>query len=265
MPAVHNGEVRIHYELTGTGNDEVLMFGNSLGSNLHMWDKVISRLQATHRILRYDMRGHGASSVPAAPYTLDQLGRDVLFLLDHLKIDRVNFCGLSLGGLVAMWLGIHAPQRVNRIVLANTGARIGTDEMWDARIAAVTRDGIESLAAVNLERWFTAEYRAQHGAEMTMIRNMIAATSPKGYVACCGVLREADLRSAVSSIKAPCLVITGKHDPATPPSDGRALLAALPHPNYVELDSSHLSAWERSEEFATAVLDFLDTGGSRNG
>ncbi len=264
MPAIENGELRIQYELSGHEN-EVLMFGNSLGSNLRMWDKIVPRLQAAHRILRYDMRGHGASSVPAAPCTLDQLGHDALLLLDRLKIDRVNFCGLSLGGMVAMWLGIHAPQRVNRIVLANTAARIGTEEMWDARIAAVARNGMEALAPAMLERWFTPQYREQHRDEMKIIRDMVACTDPKGYIACCGALREADLRSAISSIKAPCLVITGKHDPATPPSDGRALLSALPNANYVELDSSHLSAWERSEEFATAVLAFLDRGGRGHG
>ena len=265
MPTVENGEVRIHYELSGNENDELLMFGNSLGSNLHMWDKVLPQLQANHRILRYDMRGHGASSVPPAPYTLDQLGRDALLLLDHLHIDRLNFCGLSMGGMVAMWLGIHESHRINRMILANTAACIGTHEMWDARIAAVTRDGMQPLSVASMDRWFTPQYREQHGDEMTFIRDMIASTDPKGYLACCGVLREADLRSAISAIQAPCLVITGKHDPATPPSDGRALVAALPHTNYLELDSSHLSAWERPEEFSAAVIAFLDKGGRGHG
>jgi 3-oxoadipate enol-lactonase len=265
MPTIENGEVRIHYELSGNEDGELLMFGNSLGSNLRMWDKVIPQLEAKHRILRYDMRGHGASSIPPAPYTLDQLGRDALLLLDYLHIDRLNFCGLSLGGMVAMWLGIHAPQRVNRLILANTAARIGSHEMWDARIAAVTRDGMQALSVLTLDRWFTPQYREQHGNEMIFIRDMIASTDPKGYLACCGVLREADLRSAIPVIQAPCLVITGKHDPATPPSEGRALIAALPHAKYLELDSSHLSAWERADEFAGAVIAFLDKGGRGHG
>lgn len=265
MPTVENDEVRIHYELSGNEDGELLMFGNSLGSNLHMWDKVLPQLQANHRILRYDMRGHGASSVPPAPYALDQLGRDALLLLDRLHIDRLNFCGLSMGGMVAMWLGIHESHRINRMILANTAACIGTHEMWDARIAAVTRDGMQPLSVASMDRWFTPQYREQHGDEMTFIRDMIAATDPKGYLACCGVLREADLRSAISAIQAPCLVITGKHDPATPPSDGRALVAALPHANYLELDSSHLSAWERADDFGSAVIAFLDKGGRGHG
>ncbi len=151
------------------------------------------------------------------------------------------------------------------MILANTGARIGTYEMWDARIAAVMRDGMQPLSVATLDRWFTAEYREQHGDEMIFIREMIANTDPKGYLACCGVLRAADLRSANPVIQAPCLVITGKHDPATPPSDGRVLVAALPQAHYLELDSSHLSAWERAEEFAAAVIAFLDKGGRGNG
>jgi len=265
MPAAENGEVRIHYELCGAANDLVLLLGNSLGSNLHMWDKVLPQLEKTHRILRYDMRGHGASSVPGPPYSLDQLGRDVLMLLDDLGMDRVDFCGLSLGGQVALWLAIHAPQRVRRLVLANTAARIGTAEMWDRRVAAVRGAGMDSLAAVTLERWFTPEYREQHPEEMATFRQMIASTDANGYSACCGVLRDADLRTEISAIGVPSLVITGKHDPATPAADGRALHAGLCDSRYVELDASHLSAWERADEFAAAVHAFLDGGEPSHG
>ena len=264
MPTTNNGEVRINYELSGSGT-ELLVLSNSLGSSLRMWDKVVPAFEPHHRVLRYDTRGHGATSVPAPPYTLDQLGRDVLFLLDHLGADRVDFCGLSLGGLIGQWLGIHSPHRLQRLVLANTGARIGTHEMWDQRIATATGPGMDALAPAIVERWFTLYYRTQHPEDMKIIHQMIVSIHPDGYAACCGVLRDADLRSEIASIQLPCLVIAGTHDPATPASDGRALAAALPASQYIELDSSHFSAWERADEFAHAVLAFLSGGELRNG
>jgi 3-oxoadipate enol-lactonase len=265
MPTVNHGDVRLHYELNGPENGEFLVLANSLGSNLHMWDKVLPAFENAHRVLRFDTRGHGESSAPAGPYTLDQLGQDALFLLDHLHVDRVAFCGLSLGGLVAQWLGIRAPQRVHHLVMANTGARIGTTEMWNERIALVEKNGLEDLASATLGRWFTSSYRERHAEEMKTIRQMIASTDPGGYSACCGVLREADLRPHIGSVQAPCLVIAGTHDPATPPSGSQALCSGLRQSHYVELDASHLSAWERADEFARAVLAFLHTGGRRDG
>jgi len=259
MPKVESGDVRLRYELSGKPDGEILVFSNSLGSNLHMWDKVFPCFEESYRVLRYDTRGHGESSVPPGPYTIAQLGSDLLFLLDQLGIERVNLCGLSLGGMVAMWMGIHAPRRVGRLILANTGARIGTPQMWDERLAAVQQSGMASLALTGLQRWFTPAYREKHPQEMEMIRSMIAATDAQGYAWCCGVLRDSDLSGEIGAIEAPCLVITGSHDLATPPSDGRALHSALRNSSYVELDASHLSAWERAEEFANTVLPFLDT------
>ena len=257
MPTAENGQVRLHYETSGIASGEVLVFSNSLGSSLQMWDKVLPRFESIYRVVRYDTRGHGGSSVPPGPYTIEQLGHDLLFLLDHLGIGRVNFCGLSLGGMLGMWVGIHAPQRVHRLVLANTGAHILTPEIWDQRIATVQESGMAPLATASLERWFTPSYRSEHPADMETIRNMIAATDPAGYMACCGVLRNTDLRADMGAIAVPVLVITGTHDPATPPSNGRALHAAVLNSKYVELDASHLSAWERADEFADAAVGFL--------
>ena len=265
MPAAETREVRLHYELSGNEQGELLVLGNSLGSNLHMWDKVVPIFESTFRVLRFDTRGHGKSGAPPGPYTLEQLGRDVLFLLDSLQIDRVHFCGLSLGGMVAMWLGIHAPERVRRLVMANTGARIGTREIWDHRIATVQRTGMGELAEATLPRWFTPVYRENHTEEMESIRRMIAATSPVGYLACCGVLRDSDLRARICEIAVPCLVITGKHDPATPPEDGLALTKRLRSSNYSELDASHLSAWERATQFGSEVVAFLQRAEVSNG
>jgi 3-oxoadipate enol-lactonase len=260
MPNLENGEARLHYEVSGCATGELLLLSNSLGSNLHMWDKVLPDFNDRLKVLRYDTRGHGQSSIPREPCTVQQLGCDVLLLLDHLAIERVSFCGLSLGGIVGMWMGIHAPERVSRLVLANTAARIGTTEMWEQRLATVEDAGMASLADATLTRWFTPTYREGHTDEMAKIREMIAATDPCGYSACCAALRDADLRNEVEAIVCPCLVVTGRYDPATPPADGAAVNARLRNSRYVELEASHLSAWERAEDFAQAVLGFLDAG-----
>ncbi len=265
MPEVEDRDVQLYYELSGTRGGRVLMFSNSLGSNLHMWDKVVPRFEANCHVLRYDMRGHGKTSVPAGPYTIDQLGGDVLFLLDRLGIERVDLCGLSVGGMIAMWIAIHAPERLGRLILANTAARIGTREGWEQRIATVETAGMASLAAASLERWFTRGYREEHPDEMGAMRDMIAAVDANGYKAGCAVLRDTDLRTEIPDISVSTLVITGKHDPATPPSDGLALHAALRDSKYVELDASHISAWERADEFAEAVHSFLINGERTDG
>lgn len=260
MPDLENGEARLHYEVSGRDTGELLLLSNSLASSLHMWNKVLPAFNDRFAVLRYDTRGHGESSVPPGPCSIEQLGQDVLLLLDHLAIERVNFCGLSLGGMIGMWLGIHAPERVSRLVLANTAARIGTAEMWEQRIATAHASGMASLADATLTRWFTPSYRENHPDEIAMIREMIAGTDPRGYSACCAALRDADLRIEVEAIPCPCLVVAGRYDPATPPADGAALNARLRNSRYVALESSHLSAWERAEEFAQAVLGFLDAG-----
>jgi 3-oxoadipate enol-lactonase len=262
MPTLETGDVRLHYERSGVENGPVLVLSNSLGSNLHMWDKVLPSLEKSFSILRYDTRGHGKSSVPSPPYSIEQLGSDLLLLMDDLSIDRAHLCGLSLGGLVSQWLGIHAPERFERLIFANTAARIGTRDGWEQRIAMVQSSGMDGLALQTVERWITLAYREQHPAEMETIRKMLAATNPAGYCGCCAALRDIDLRGEISAIEAPCMVITGTHDPATPPSDGRAIQSALRDSCYVEFDSAHLSAWEKAEEFAGAVLAFLRKPGA---
>jgi 3-oxoadipate enol-lactonase len=166
--------------------------------------------------------------------------------------------------MLGQWLAIHAPDRIGRMILANTAARIGTPQLWDQRIATVRGSGMGPLSETTLARWFTAEYREEHPDEMTFMQQMIASTDPIGYAACCGVLRDTDLRDAIASIQTPCLVIAGKHDPATPPADGRALVAGLRSAEYTELDASHMSAWEQENAFAQSALSFL-SGGTANG
>ncbi len=265
MPTSESDGARLRYAVSGNPRGSVLVLLNSLGSNMHMWDKLLPAFQSKYRVLRFDMRGHGESRVSTEPFAVEELGHDVLCLLDKVGARRASICGLSLGGLVAIWLGLHAPKRVDRLVFANTSARIGSPEMWEQRIAFVRNTGMSALAAATLERWFTPAYRARHPEEMDRICEMIAATNPAGYAACCAVLRDVDLRAEIAAVSAPSLVIAGAHDPATPPADGRALHAAIRNSSYVELNASHMSAWECAEEFAGAVLHHLAAGENANG
>ncbi len=265
MPTAELQEACLHYEMGGPPTGPVVVLVNSLGSDLHMWDKVLPYLDQHFRVLRYDARGHGLSTTPPTPYSIEQLGTDLLALLEKTSVETVHFCGLSLGGLVGLWLSIHAPQKIVSLVLANTGARIGTREGWDERIAAVQSHGLAPIAQSALGRWFTPGYRLEHPDEMNQICNMIERTSPEGYIGCCGVLRDTDLRSELSAIEIPCLVVTGSDDPATPPQDGHALHARLRNSTYLELQASHLSAWERSADFAGAILHFFQGKEHGNG
>jgi 3-oxoadipate enol-lactonase len=258
MPSADLNKVRLHYEVSGPATAEVLVLAHSLGANLHMWDKIVPALERKFRVLRYDSRGHGLSSVPPAPYTLAELAGDVAELLSYLDLERVHLCGLSLGGMVAMWLGIHEPERIGRLILANTGARIGTREGWDERVAGIRESGMQSLANATLGRRFTPRFQDDHPQEMETIRAMIKHTPEEGYIGSCAALRDGDLRAQVGAINARTLIVTGNADPATPPEDGRWLHAALSNSIYIELEAAHLSAWESPEKFQRAVIDFLN-------
>jgi 3-oxoadipate enol-lactonase len=256
MPFVEVGELRTHYALTGD-KEPVLVFSNSLGTDFSMWDPQVPELQSRFRILRYDTRGHGQSSVTPVDYTIEQLGRDVLGLLDSLHLDRVHFCGLSMGGMIGMWLGIHEPERLHRLVLSNTAARIGTKELWNARIATVRKDGMRSVAAAVIERWFTPEFRASFPEKVARAQRMLENSPPEGYAACCAAIRDMDQREAVAQIKTPTLVIYGGRDPVTPASEAHFLTEQIRGAVEVELAAAHLSNVEQPGAFTAAVSSFL--------
>jgi 3-oxoadipate enol-lactonase len=256
MPFVEIGELRTHYALAGD-KMPVLLFSNSLGTDLSMWDPQMLELQRRFRILRYDTRGHGQSSVTPGDYTIEQLGRDVLGLLDSLRLERVHFCGLSMGGMIGMWLGIHAPNRLDRLVLSNTAARIGTKEMWNARIATVRKDGMKSVAAAVIERWFTPEFRAASAEKVARAQRTLENSPQEGYAACCAAIRDMDQCKAVAQIKAPTLVIYGSSDPVTPASDAQFLTDRIRGAVKVELAAAHLSNVEQADAFTMAVSSFL--------
>jgi 3-oxoadipate enol-lactonase len=222
-----------------------------------MWAPQVSEVRKKLQVLRYDMRGHGQSSFTAGPYSIEQLGKDVIALLDALDLDRVNFCGLSMGGMIGMWLGANAPERLNRLVLCNTAAKIGTSEVWNARIEAVRKDGVKSVASAVIERWFSAAFREKAPAKVASTLKMLEESNPEGYAACCAAVRDFDFRKQLGRIRIPVLVIAGAHDPSTPPADGRFLAEQIPGARYAELDAAHLSNIEDQDRFNREVIAFL--------
>ena len=257
MPFAETNGARLNYRFDGPADAPVLVLSNSLGTNLSMWDPQIPALAARFRVLRYDTRGHGESAVTAGPYSITQLGRDVVGLLDGLGIERAHFCGLSMGGVIGMWLGVYAAERINRLVLCNTAAKIGTTEGWNTRIEMVRTKGMGAVAETQAQRWFTPAFTAKSQDVVASMRQMIANTSPDGYAANCGAIRDMDQRETISRIRARTLVIGGSHDPVIPAADVRYLADTIPDAKLVELDASHLSNVEAADAFTNALLKFL--------
>jgi len=257
MPFAEVNGARLHYRLDGPADAPVLVLSNSLGSNLSMWDPQMPALAARFRVVRSDTRGHGQSQVTPGPYTITQLGRDVLGLLDTLGIERAHFCGLSMGGKIGMWLGVYAPDRINRLILCNTAAKIGSPEIWNARLELVRTKGMAAVAETQGQRWFTPKFIAASPAVVNSTLQMIADTNADGYAANCAAIRDMDQRETISRIRARTLVIAGRHDPVIPAADVKYLVESIPGAKLVELDASHLSNIEAADEFTKALLNFL--------
>jgi len=259
MPFLESENVRIHYALEGPSGAPVLVLSNSLGTNYSMWDPQIPEFLKTLQVLRYDTRGHGQTSVPQGPYAIEQLAKDVLVLADALGVKRFHFCGLSMGGMIGMWLGVNAPERLNKLVLCNTAAKIGTPETWSARIEDVRKNGMKQIAASVVERWLSPAFREKTPATAANTLKMLEAANPEGYAACCAAVRDFDFRERLDSIHTMSLVIAGKYDPATPPADGRFLADHIQGARYVELNAAHLSNIEDADRFSKEVSAFLNS------
>lgn len=257
MSNFEHAGVRLHYQVEGREGAPWLVLSNSLGTTLQMWDPQMPALLQHFRVLRYDTRGHGGSSVPPGPYSIDQLGGDVIALMDAVGIQRAHFCGLSMGGMTGIWMGIHQPRRLDRLVLCNTAAQIGTAEAWNARIATVSAQGMEAVTGAVIERWFTPPYVARAPQQVEQVRAMLLATDRAGYAANCAAVRDMDQRSGAATIGVPTLVIAGTHDQATPARDGEWLAQQIPGARYLELDAAHLSNWEQAEQFTRGLTGFL--------
>jgi 3-oxoadipate enol-lactonase len=250
--------VRMAYRIDGAAGRPVLLLSNSIGTTLHMWDRQIDELARRYRVVRYDMRGHGASGVPAGAYSLDRLGRDVVELMDALQIERAHFLGLSLGGFVGQWLGIHVPDRIDRLILANTASYLGPPGQWDAAIRAVEEapDMIRT-AEMFLRNWFPASYLEEKAPVVSEFRAMLLATDRHGLAGAWATVRDADLRRAIALISRPTLVIAGRHDTVTAASHSEAIAATIPGARLIVLPAVHLSNIEYPAEFMQAVQDFL--------
>jgi 3-oxoadipate enol-lactonase len=257
MPVIDAEGCKINVQIDGPDNAPALVLSNSLGTNLSMWDEQAKALSANYRVIRYDQRGHGKSGAPKGPYTIDRLGRDVVAVLDHLKIAKAHFLGLSMGGTTGMWLARKAANRFNKIILANTGARIGTPDVWNARIASVLAKGMTAVVDTTLERWFSKNFRDTNPQAVASVRKMLMTTPAHGYAGCSSAIRDADQRWDIGSIKLPTLVIIGTLDPATPPAGGEQIAARIPRAGVARLEAAHLSNLEKGEQFTAEVRKFL--------
>ncbi len=263
MPNVDVGGLRVRYSLEGPRHAPVLLLAHSLGTRLDLWQPQIAAFTRWFRVLRYDARGHGGTDVPHGPYELDDLGRDAVSLLDRLNVARAHACGISMGGLVAMWLAIRRPERIGRLVLSNTAGVIGSVQTWNRRIDDALDGGMARIASTVAQRSFTSAFEAVAPDAVSAVRGMIETTAPEGYAGCCAALRDADERAALSQITAPTLVIGGRHDATTPACDVEWTARQICDARYLELDAAHLSNVEAATSFTPAVLEFLD--GASNG
>ncbi|MGP3789542.1 3-oxoadipate enol-lactonase [Pseudomonas sp. B392_1p] len=260
MPSLQLADGELNYRIDGPDAAPVLVLSNSLGTNLGMWDTQIPALAKSFRVVRYDTRGHGASLVTEGPYSIAQLGSDVLALLDALKIDKAAFCGLSMGGLIGQWLGINAPERITHLVLCNTAAKIGNAEGWNSRIDTVSAGGqqaMRDLRDATIARWFTPEFATAEPQEADRVVSMLVATSPAGYAANCAAVRDGDFREQLGAIQAKTLIVCGTEDAVTTPADGRFMQERIRGAEQVDFHAAHLSNVEVGERFTQALLDFL--------
>jgi 3-oxoadipate enol-lactonase/4-carboxymuconolactone decarboxylase len=260
MPFITANQLRIFYRLEGNEGLPVLVLSHSVGCDHAIWDPQVPELLPYFRVLRYDIRGHGATDAPSGDYSIEQLGRDVLALADGLKMGEFAFCGLSLGGAIGQWLGVNAGDRVKSLILANTSPRFGTLQGWQSRIEAVRSGGMASIAEMVMQRFFSAEAIARRSASVANIRSVFLGTNSEGYIGCCAALRDFDFTGQLTQIKVPTLVIAGEKDVSTPwTGNGGVLAGEIPGACSLQLPAAHLSNLESPRAFLAALFSFLWT------
>jgi 3-oxoadipate enol-lactonase len=257
MPVIDADGTAINVEVEGKAGAPILMFSNSLGTNLHMWDEQAKAFAKNFRVVRYDQRGHGKSGAPEGPYSIERLGRDVLAILDALELPRVTYCGLSMGGMTGMWLARTAHERFDKMIFSNTAPKSQTPDSWNTRIGMVRAKGLEGIADAVLGIWFTKEYREKDAKTVARMREMIISHDPTGYVGCCAAIRDMDQRWAIADIKLPSLIIAGRGDNATPLKDSEFMASRIAGSELVVLDAGHISNIEQSAAFTSALENFL--------
>jgi len=252
------GGLRLHYSLEGDPKGVPVVFANSLGTDMRLWDKLIARLPKGLRILRYDMRGHGLSDAPAAPYAMGALVRDLEALMDHLGFSRAVLIGLSIGGMVAQGLAVKRPDLLRAVVLSNTAAKIGTKDIWAERIATARAAGIEALADATLERWFAAPFRAT--PEIAAWRNMMVRTTVDGYTGCAAAIAGTDFYAPTSGLRLPALGIAGSEDRSTPPDLLRETIDLIPGARFALIQGAgHLACVDQPDAYAAIIIEFLES------
>ncbi|MBL3524366.1 3-oxoadipate enol-lactonase [Serratia plymuthica] len=247
----------IDYRLDGRAGAPLLVLSNSLGTTFDMWQAQLPAWCEHFRVLRYNQRGHGATPLPATPLLLETLGNDVVALLDRLGAPSAHFCGISMGGLTGLWLNRYHPQRIDRLVVANTAARIGSAEGWQLRAQQVRGEGLAAVAAASPSRWFTEAFLQRSPQQVAALVDGLAAGDAAGYAACCDALAQADLRDQTRQMARPMLVIAGEHDPVTTVADAEFLVANASHARLNVLPASHISNVACAEAFGQSVIEFL--------
>jgi 3-oxoadipate enol-lactonase len=257
MPLIEVDGCRLNVEVEGATDAPPLMLSNSLGTDLHMWDAQAKPFTQRFRLIRYDRRGHGKSAVPPGPYTMERLGRDVLGILDHLGVDKVDWCGLSMGGMVGQWLGANAPNRIRRLVLANTSCHYPDKDPWNERIAAVAASGLAPMVDPMMGRWFSQGFIESEPATIARMKAMMLATPVAGYIANCEAVRDMDHRDILGKITAPTLIVAGRHDVATPIAAADYIRSRIPGAALTLLDAGHISNVEQASDFTAEAMGFL--------
>ena len=258
MAFLQTGNFVQHYRADGDPGNPTVVFANSLGSDLRIWDGVAAKLAGRFHLIRYDLRGHGLSEAPAAPYSAADLAGDVVAILDRLDIRQAIVCGVSVGGLIAQAVALSQPERVRAVVLCDTGAKIATAEAWQQRIDKVCAEGVDSLVQMTMERWFCADFRARCAADVRGYALMLRQSSVDGYAGICAALRDTDFRTIVARIKQPTLVLSGAEDIATPPELGRELAGLIPGAQFSVIDNAaHLPCVEQPDAVAARMMQFF--------
>jgi 3-oxoadipate enol-lactonase len=258
MPIARSNETDIFYTTDGDPALPSLVFSNSLGTDHTMWQAQVDALCPFFHVIRYDTRGHALSSNPTRPCDMADLGRDVIAVLDALGVDKAHFCGLSMGGVTGQWLGLHAPDRINKLVIANTAAKVGSSEAWLARAAGVRADGLGLVADGASARWFTPAFIAQESMQVDRLVAALRAGNADGYASCCEALAHADFREAVHAIRNATLIIAGLDDPVTTVADAAFLQQQIAASRMTLLSASHMSNIEAAAAFTQALSEFLN-------
>ena len=258
MPVASINGAKINYRWDGNEDLPILILSNSLTTNLNLWEEQVLDLTNHYRILRYDNRGHGGSSSPDGEYSLDDISNDILSLMDYLNIQRASLCGISLGGMVGMWLGINAGDRLDKLIICNSSSDLSPPDPWQDRIDMVKRRGMSSIVEAGLIRFLSEEFRAGDSPKISLLREMITSCDVPGYSGCCAAVRDMKLTDQLSKINNPTLIIAGELDPSTPVAHSKIINREIKNSNLIVIGGvAHLSNIEKPAEFNEAILDFL--------